>query len=193
MKRICLAAIVAAAFAASSDAENHQMVQVSTHGNWMVYHHPDDKTKACGVASEKVEPVSYRRDGQPVSPNRVDRGEVRVYVDIMPSSPDQHYVAFESGYPYQQNSAVEVAITGTGGFRVEFNFVPDSSNADNHWAWPRPGEDDAVVDAMKKGGTMRIKGMSARPTETVDSISLIGVTKALEVAREICSASSLTS
>lgn len=176
---------VALALAATAAPAEDKLVQVGEpHGEWIVYS-TENKTD-CGIVTSKVEPESYRRNGRQVRLDSVDRGDVRLYVEVRQNSPDQHFIAFQSGYPYQLNSTVVVVITGTRNFSKEFEFMPDNSKDDNYWAWPKPGEDDAVVEAMKKGGTMRIRGVSRRPTETVDAISLIGVTKALDTAKSEC-------
>ncbi len=43
-----------------------------------------------------------------------------------------------------------------------------------------------MVDAMKKGSGMMVHGISARDTETIDTYSLQGFTKAYNAIGEAC-------
>ncbi len=43
-----------------------------------------------------------------------------------------------------------------------------------------PAEEDRLVDALRKGADITIKGPSARGTETTDVFSLKGITQALD-------------
>jgi hypothetical protein len=53
------------------------------------------------------------------------------------------------------------------------------TSGDGAWA-DSADRDRAIVEAMKAGSSMRLKGTSWRGTETTDRYSLSGVTAALE-------------
>ncbi|MFO7482758.1 invasion associated locus B family protein, partial [Oceanibaculum nanhaiense] len=60
---------------------------------------------------------------------------------------------------------------------------------DDH-AWAATAQEDKqLVEAMKKGSTMVIKGASSRGTETTDTYSLSGFTKAYEEIGKACKVS----
>jgi hypothetical protein len=62
---------------------------------------------------------------------------------------------------------------------------------DHAWAWDTASSDDQatdkkLVDAMKKGTDLTVKGTSARGNDTVDSYSLIGFMRAYAAIGTAC-------
>ena len=54
-------------------------------------------------------------------------------------------------------------------------------------AWSNTPADDAkLVEAMRKGGKLTVKGVSSRGTETVDQFSLSGFTAAMKAISDAC-------
>jgi hypothetical protein len=49
-----------------------------------------------------------------------------------------------------------------------------------------PRDEARLVDAMRRGATMRVEAVSARGTNTAYTFSLSGVTAALRQASELC-------
>jgi invasion protein IalB len=57
----------------------------------------------------------------------------------------------------------------------------------NDGAWLKNVADDArMLDTMRKGGDLVIKGMSGRGTETTDRFSLKGLAQAVDRANQEC-------
>jgi hypothetical protein len=59
------------------------------------------------------------------------------------------------------------------------------TQGDGAWAKDKQA-DDALVKAMIKGLDMVVKGTSSRGTETIDTYSLSGFTKAYEAIGKAC-------
>ena len=58
---------------------------------------------------------------------------------------------------------------------------------ENDGAWIRNMTEEArMVEAMRKGGDLTVKGMSARGTGTTDVFSLKGLAQALDKVGEEC-------
>ncbi len=86
-------------------------------------------------------------------------------------------VSFWAGYDFKEESRVEVAIDGR-----KFEVVPIEEIA---WA-PDAESDRKLVEAMKAGNTMVVQGTSQRGTDTKDTYSLSGFTKAYNTISEAC-------
>jgi hypothetical protein len=81
------------------------------------------------------------------------------------------------GYPFREDSAVGIDIASN---HFEMYTVGDIG-------WLRSAADDeAIVNAMRRGATMVVKGTSRRGTDTTDTYSLSGFTAAVERAKDAC-------
>lgn len=85
-------------------------------------------------------------------------------------------VSFASGYPYKANTQVDFIFQDN----KKFTFF---TQGDRAWA-PDDKTDKAVVDAMKKGSIIKVKGKSAKDNLTEDEISLTGFMAAYKVYLE---------
>ena len=85
------------------------------------------------------------------------------------------YVRADAGYTYDPDKYIKVAIDGSS-----FQFFGDGDSA---WSMK---DDRVVIDAMKAGKQMIVIGHSTRGTETTDTYSLIGFTKAMNQLSESC-------
>ncbi len=81
------------------------------------------------------------------------------------------------GYPFQEASNVTVEVDGQ-----KFSMFTQADAA-----WIEIDQEPALVDAMRRGSVMLVKGTSRRGTQTTDTYSLSGVTAALDAARQECS------
>src|SRR3546814_13326252 len=83
-------------------------------------------------------------------------------------------VSIQAGYVYKEASPVEVDV---GGLKVRL-FTEGES------AWTVDKDSDKkLVQAMIKGSTMVVEGTSARGTNTKDTYSLSGFTRAYQASR----------
>jgi hypothetical protein len=105
------------------------------------------------------------------------RGEVYAMVTHRPAQGTQNVVSFVIGYPFKEDSRVNVSIDGKG-----FTLF---THKDTAWA-PDKETDRALVQAMRAGRTMIVKGVSARDTETTDTYSLLGFTAAHNTVNKAC-------
>ncbi len=175
---LCAAAAAITGFlsAAGAQAQNApvELVEILKSENWSVYRsivgHPE-----CGVISLPSESVN-RREGKIVD---VRRGDILLSVTILPTGRYRQLLSFQAGYPFKRGSKVTLRI----GSR-EFTLDPGTEGDLREWAWPAPGNDKEIIDAMKKGRDAVISAVSTRDTRTTDTFSLIGVTAALVAAEE---------
>tara|TARA_Y100000588_G_scaffold265938_2_gene280736 strand:- start:590 stop:871 length:282 start_codon:yes stop_codon:yes gene_type:complete len=79
-------------------------------------------------------------------------------------------VTLHAGYPFQEDSEVNVNIDGKGQTLLTSNEI----------AWAYDGEDQAFIERMRIGKKMVVVGFSKRGTKTTDTYSLFGFTQAYE-------------
>ncbi len=136
-------------------------------GDWSAFQFSEDGNPACYMSSEPTKATG----------NYKKRGEVFAIITHRPAEKRIGEVSIIAGYTYQKDSAVKVAI-GTQGFEL---FTQD----DGAWA-PDAASDKKLVQAMKKGNRMVVKGTSSRGTPTTDTFSLTGFTKAYNAIGKAC-------
>jgi len=82
------------------------------------------------------------------------------------------------GYPFAEDSKVTTDIDG--------NTFTMFTKGDGAWM-ENVEEENRLVDAMKAGSTMIVRGTSQRGTNTTDTYSLSGITAALNKIASVCS------
>ena len=125
-------------------------------------------------------PVCYAASTPKSSlPAGARRGKIALVVSNRPSEKVAGEVMVMAGYPYRPDSEVTIDIGGK-----TFALF---TNGENAWARDAAG-DKALVDAMRAGNSMTVKGTSQRGTVTTDTYSLRGVSAALDKINAECPA-----
>jgi invasion protein IalB len=135
--------------------------------DWRAFTFQEDGNKVCYMASQP-----QKEEG-----DYTQRGEVYAMVTHRPAQGTQNVVSFVIGYPFKEDSRVNVSIDGKG-----FTLF---THKDTAWA-PDKETDRALVQAMRAGRTMIVKGVSTRDTETTDTYSLLGFTAAHNTIDKAC-------
>ncbi|MBI1237822.1 MAG: hypothetical protein GC199_00610 [Alphaproteobacteria bacterium] len=116
--------------------------------------------------------VSQPKDAQPTN---VKRDPIYFLVSAWPGKSVKGEPSVVPGYPYKSGSTVSVEI---GSDKFEFYTENEGSNGG---AWMKAPEDERrLLDAMRRGARMVVKGSSTRGTLTTDEYSLKGVSAALD-------------
>lgn len=109
--------------------------------------------------------------------NYTRRGDIYAFVTHRPAAEKNNKISVETGYTYKPDSDVTVTIDGQ-----KFKLFTDSSTA---WSFDHKDE-RKMVNAMRAGSTMVIKGVSSRGTLTTDTYSLKGFTAAHKAINGAC-------
>ena len=166
----------AAAVLGASEARSDQIRGVENVGDWTVYE-TELEPRECGVITRPKKTVN-RRDGKVVE---VRRSEIYLAAIVTSNAQGLYAVSFQGGYPFREGSRVTVNIDGR-------DYMFDIGNGETEgFAWPAVEDNAAVVEAMRSGNTVVVYGTSSRGTLTQDQFSLLGVTKAMGRAAELCS------
>lgn len=108
----------------------------------------------------------------------VRRGEIYVTVTHRPGVKVRDEVNVVVGYPFKSGSEARASIDGRSSFRM-------FTEGDGAWLY-KPADDREMVQAMRRGSTLVVKGTSSRGTETTDRYSLSGFTAAHDAIGRAC-------
>lgn len=135
--------------------------------NWEAFTVTEEDGKQCYVLSQPGES----------QPQNVRRDPIFFMVTNRPADSVTNEPSIKMGYPLRTDPEVSVAI-GSATFQM-------FTKGDGAWMNTRE-EEKELVDAMRRGSSMVVKGISTRGTETTDTYSLAGVTAALQRAAQAC-------
>src|SRR5215467_1067389 len=160
------AATAAAPAAAAGDA---QPTLLGQYGDWGAYTASPGGNKVCFALAKpkttKTEPEGRKRDPS------------YVFVTTRPADKVKNEVSVIIGYPFKTNSDATAEI-GTAKFAMY---------TQNDGAWIKNVAEEArMVDAMRKGADLTVKGTSGRGTESTDQYSLKGLAQALDKIEQEC-------
>jgi hypothetical protein len=134
---------------------------------WSAFTYPEQGKPVCYAASQPTDSKG----------NYAKRGEVFLLVTHRPAAKATDVVSLVAGYEYKAGSEVEVQVG-----KDKFKLFTEGERA---WA-KDPATDKALVQAMAKSAAMEVKGTSARGTETADTFSLQGFSKAYQAIGQAC-------
>jgi invasion protein IalB len=160
------AATAAAPAAAAGDA---QPTLLGQYGDWGAYTASPGGNKVCFALAKpktmKTEPEGRKRDPS------------YVFVSTRPADKVKNEVSVIIGYPFKTNSDATAEV-GTTKFAM---YTRDDG------AWIKnAGEEARMVDAMRKGADLTVKGTSGRGTQSTDQYSLKGLAQALDKIEQEC-------
>jgi len=160
------AATAAAPAAAAGDA---QPTLLGQYGDWGAYTASPGGNKVCFALAKpktmKTEPEGRKRDPS------------YVFVSTRPADKVKNEVSVIIGYPFKTSSDATAEI-GTAKFAMY---------TQNDGAWIKNvGEEARMVDAMRKGADLTVKGTSGRGTQSTDQYSLKGLAQALDKIEQEC-------
>ncbi len=162
------AALVLLCGVPASNAQDGKAAVTGTFGNWKLYTTDAAGQKMCFVAAAPSEK----------QPPGASRATVLFYVSAWPKDGIRSEISVTVGYLLKAGSNVSVSVESDV-FQLfakkERAYVEDTT------------QELKLLEAMKKGSTMVVKGTSERGTATTDSYSLNGISQALKALASTCS------
>lgn len=166
---LTLAVLVLAGASFSGSAAAQSVKRIGDYRDWSAYTTTENGNPVCFIAS-----VPTESEG-----NYTRRGNAFAIVTLRPTDDRNPEVSFIAGYTYEEDSAVEVTLDGSEQFRF---FTQD----DAAWLPNEPGADADMIDSMREGLEMVVKGTSNRGTLTTDTYSLRGFTASYQAMQDAC-------
>jgi len=111
------------------------------------------------------------------NPPKVKRGPIFFYISRWPADNVAGEISVKMGYPFKEGAKVTLT-AGSEKFEL---FTKDEGAFIE-----KPDEESKLVEALKKGGKMKVEGTSMRGTKTSDEYSLDGAAEALERMAKEC-------
>ena len=154
---------------AATAAGDAQPTLLGQYGDWGAYTASPGGNKVCFALAKpkttKTEPEARKRDPS------------YVFVSTRPADKVKNEVSVIIGYPFKPNSDATAEI-GTAKFAMY---------TQNDGAWIKnAAEETRMIDAMRKGADLTVKGTSGRGTQSTDQYSLKGLAQALDKVEQEC-------
>jgi hypothetical protein len=139
------------------------------YGEWGAYTASPSGKKLCFALAK---PGS----SQTTPPNR-PRDPAYLFISTRPGEKVKDEISLIIGYPIKPNTEVTAAVGATS-FALY-------AQEDGAWIKNAPDE-PKMIDAMRKGGDVVVKGESGKGTKTTDTFSLKGIAQALDRIGQEC-------
>ncbi len=146
-----------------------QPTLLGTYGDWGAYTASPGGRKICFALAKPTSSAT-------VPPNR-PRDPTYMFVSSRPAEKVKDEVSIVIGYGFKPDTDATIELGGSS-FAMY-------TQADGAWI-KNAAEEPHLVDAMRKGSDLTVKGMSARGTATTDVFSLKGLSQALDKVGEEC-------
>jgi invasion protein IalB len=150
-------------------AAGAQPTLLGQYGDWGAYTASPDGKKVCfALAKPKAStttPAGRKRD------------PAYIFISTRPSENVRNEISAIVGYPFKQSSDATAEIGST-------KFAMYTQN-DGAWI-KNVAEEARLIDAMRKGADLTIKGTSSRGTQSSDTYSLKGLAQAMDRVAQEC-------
>jgi invasion protein IalB len=144
-----------------------QPTLLGQYGDWGAYTAAPDSKKVCfSIAKPK---------SSTTSPAGRKRDPAYVFISTRPSENVRNEISVVIGYPFKGDATAEIGAT---------KFAMYTQN-DGAWI-KNVAEEARLIDAMRKGADLTIKGVSTRGTQSTDTYSLKGLTQAMDRVAQEC-------
>lgn len=140
---------------------------VGTYRDWTVFKHEESAKQICFAASQPKQML----------PRGANRDSVFFYVSAWPKDGVKSEVSIRLGYPIKPGSTVEVSV---GNRKFDLFAKDDKAFVAD------PTDELKLIEAMRRGSSMKVAATSTRGTRTTDSYSLMGVSAALSGLATSC-------
>ena len=162
-------ALTFAAMTGGAWAQADQPNLLGSYGDWGAYSATPGGKKVC-FALSKPKSSQTNPPGRPRSP-------AFLFVSTRPAENVRNEVSVIIGYPFKESTDA-IAEIGQAKFAMY-------TQKDGAWI-KNMAEEARMLDAMRKGSDLTVKGTSARGTTSTDQFSLKGLPQALERAEQAC-------
>ena len=148
-------------------AAGAQPTLLGQYGDWGAYTATPEGRKVCFTLakpkSSTTNPAGRKRD------------PAYIFISTRPSENVRNEISVVIGYPFKGDATAEV---GTAKFAMY---------TQNDGAWIKNVAEEArLIDAMRKGADLTIKGTSTRGTSSTDTFSLKGLAQAMDRVAQDC-------
>jgi hypothetical protein len=146
-----------------------QPLLLGQYGDWGAYTATPGGKKVCFALAKPA--------GSQTNPANRPRDPAYMFISSRPAEKVKDEVSIIIGYGFKPNSDATIDLAGT-------NFAMYTQN-DGAWI-KNAAEEARLVESMRKGADLVVKGTSARGTQSADTYSLKGLAQALDRVSQEC-------
>ena len=139
------------------------------YGDWGAYTATPGGKKICFALAKPA--------GSQTNPANRPRDPAYMFISSRPAEKVKDEISIVIGYGFKPNSDATIDLNGV-------NFAMYTQN-DGAWI-KNAAEETRLVEAMRKGSDLTVKGTSAKGTQSTDTYSLKGVAQALDRVAQEC-------
>ena len=139
------------------------------YGEWGAYTASPNGKKLCFALAK---PGSSQTN----PPNR-PRDPAYLFISTRPGEKVKDEISLIIGYPIKPNTELSAAVGGAS--------FPLYTQEDGAWV-KNPPDEPKMIEAMRKGSDVVVKGESGKGTKTTDTFSLKGISQALDRVGQEC-------
>lgn len=154
---------------AATPGGDGQPTMLGQYGDWGAYTGMSGGKKVCFALG--------RPSSSQTSPPNRPRDPAYMFVSTRPAENVRNEVSIVIGYPFKANSEAS----------AEIDAAKFAMYTQNDGAWIKEAADEGrLIDAMRKGSNLVVKGTSGRGTESTDRYSLKGIAQAIDRVNQEC-------
>ena len=131
------------------------------------------------IMSEASGKVCFAQSSPVLQAPKKNKRDARLFITFRPSEKISNEISTTSGYEYNKKNSV-LATSGNNKFKFDIK--------QQGFAWMTSNKKEKImIKVMKKGSRIMVTGYNEKGSQTIDHYSLLGFTKAYNIAKKSCS------
>ena len=131
------------------------------------------------VMSEASGKVCFAQSSPVLQAPKKNKRDARLFITFRPGEKISNEISATAGYEFNKNNTV-LATSGNNKFKFDIK--------QQGFAWMTSNKKEKImVKVMKKGSRIMLSGYNSKGSQTIDHYSLLGFTKAYNIAKKACS------
>ena len=168
MPIIKISTIVLMFFFLTMKVHAEEVKKMGKHKDWETYIIKSDSGKVCFAQSKPV-----------LQAPKTNQRDARLFITFRPSEKIKNEIRITAGYVFNKKNSI-LAVSGKNKYKFDIS--------QEGFAWMAdPKQEKKMINAMKKGSRIMVKGYNQKGSQTIDHYSLLGFTKAYNATKANCS------
>ncbi len=168
MPIIKISTIVLMFFFATMKVQAEEVKKMGKHKDWETYIIKSDSGKVCFAQSKPV-----------LQAPKTNQRDARLFITFRPNEKIKNEISITAGYVFNKKNSI-LAVSGKNKYKFDIS--------QEGFAWMAdPKQEKKMINTMKKGSRIMVKGYNQKGSQTIDHYSLLGFTKAYNATKANCS------
>ena len=167
MPIIKISTIVLMFFFATMKVQAEEVKKMGKHKDWETYIIKSDSGKVCFAQSKPV-----------LQAPKTNQRDARLFITFRPNEKIKNEISITAGYVFNKKNSI-LAVSGKNKYKFDISQEGFAWIADNKI-------EKKMIKTMKKGSRIMVTGFNKSGSQTIDHYSLLGFTKAYNIAKKNC-------